>query len=278
MPSTWFITGSSRGLGLELTEQLLARGDRVVATLRRPGTLAELAGRYPEQLFVRELDVTDANAVRRVVDNAFVELGPIDVVVSNAGYGIFGTAEDLSDQQVRDLVETNLVGSILLARAVVPHLRDQGGGTFVQLSSMGGHIAFPTFSMYHATKWGIEGFFEAFATEVEPFGIRTVLIEPGMVRTTFYEASTRVPVSAPYAGSVSDRSPMPVDQMLGDQTLVVEAIITVALSENPPRRLLLGSDAYDLVTTAIQARLERFQAQREQASQTDRRVVTDARS
>jgi NAD(P)-dependent dehydrogenase (short-subunit alcohol dehydrogenase family) len=105
------------------------------------------------------------------------------------------------------MIATNLTASIQLARAVVPHLRDQGGGRLLQLSSMGGHIAFPAFSMYHATKWGIEGFYESLAAEVEPFGIRTTLVEPGMIRSTFYEAAARVPVSPPYRGTPADRAP-----------------------------------------------------------------------
>jgi NAD(P)-dependent dehydrogenase (short-subunit alcohol dehydrogenase family) len=162
---TWLITGASRGLGRELTEQLLARGDRVAATLRKPDQLADLAAMHGDRLWVRALDVTDTAAMRAVVDAAFAELGRIDVVVSNAGYGVVGAAEELSDTQT-DLIAPNLTGSIQLARAVVPHLRAQAGGHILQVSSMGGQLAFPGFSLYHTTKWGIEGFFEAFAPEV----------------------------------------------------------------------------------------------------------------
>jgi len=183
MSSTWFITGASRGFGRELTEQLLARGDRVAATLRTPEQLADLAAAHGDRLWVRGLDVTDTAQLREVVDAAFTELGRIDVVVSNAGYGVVGAAEELSDTQIDALIATNLTASIQLARAVVPHLRAQGGGRILQMSSMGGHIGFPGFSLYHTTKWGIEGFYEAFAPEVEPFGIHTTLIEPGMIRT-----------------------------------------------------------------------------------------------
>jgi NAD(P)-dependent dehydrogenase (short-subunit alcohol dehydrogenase family) len=185
-PATWFVTGTSRGFGLELTEQLLARGDRVAATLRHPDRLDDLAARYGDRLWVRALDVTDAAQMRNVVQEAFASLGRVDVVVSNAGYGLFGTAEDLTDDQVEAMIATNLTASIQLARTAVPHLRAQGGGRLLQLSSMGGQIAFPAFALYHAAKWGIEGFYEALAQEVEPFGIRTVLVEPGMIRTGFF--------------------------------------------------------------------------------------------
>src|ERR1700745_3912046 len=174
--ATWFVTGASRGFGRELTEQLLSRGDRVAATLRQPGQLGDLAAGHGGRLWVRGLDVTDTGQLRRVVREAFSDLGRIDVVVSNAGSGVFGAAEDLTDAQVETMIATNLTASIQLARAVVPYLRAQGGGRLVQLSSMGGHIAFPAFSMYHATKWGIEGFYESLTVEVEPFGIRTMLV------------------------------------------------------------------------------------------------------
>jgi NAD(P)-dependent dehydrogenase (short-subunit alcohol dehydrogenase family) len=268
-PTTWFVTGASRGFGRELTGQLLGRGDRVAATLRQPGQLGDLAADHGDRLWLRALDVTDSGQMRDVVREAFADLGRIDVVVSNAGFGVFGTAEDLTDGQVETMIATNLTASIQLARAVVPYLRAQGGGRLLQLSSMGGHIAFPGFSMYHATKWGIEGFYESLAQEVEPFGIRTILVEPGMIRTSFYAAATRVPVSAPYRGGPADRTPIPVEQMPGDQAKVVAAMIDAACSPDPPRRLLLGSDAYRLVHQALAARLAEVEAQRDLAASTD---------
>ena len=270
MPAaTWLVTGASRGFGRELAAQALARGDRVAATLRRPGQLDDLAGQYPGRLWLRALDVTDTGQLRRVVDQAFTDLGRIDVAVSNAGAGLFGAAEDLSDEQVETMIATNLTASIQFARAVLPHLRAQGGGRLVQLSSMGGHIAFPAFSLYHATKWGIEGFYESLAQEVEPFGIRTILVEPGMIRTGFYDAATRVPVSPPYRGTPADREPIPLEQMPGDQAKVVTAMIRAALAPDPPRRLLLGSDAYTRVHDGLAARLAAVEAQQDLAASTD---------
>jgi NAD(P)-dependent dehydrogenase (short-subunit alcohol dehydrogenase family) len=268
-PTTWFVTGASRGFGRELTEQLLARGDRVAATLRRPGQLDDLADHYGDRLWVRALDVTDTSEMRRVVREAFTELGRIDVVVSNAGYGVFGAAEDLTDAQVEAMISTNLTASIQLARAVLPYLRGQASGRLMQMSSMGGHIAFPAFSMYHATKWGIEGFYEALAVEVEPFGIRTILVEPGMIRTSFYQAATRVPASEAYRGTPVDRDALPLDEMPGDQAKVVAAMIEAALAPDPPRRLLLGSDAYRLVHEALAARLAGVEAHQDLAASTD---------
>ncbi|WNV75163.1 SDR family oxidoreductase [Geodermatophilus sp. DSM 44513] len=270
MTKTWFITGTSSGFGRTLTELLLARGDTVAATLRTPPRLDDLATRYGDQLWVQALDVTDTARLREVVDAAFADLGRIDVVVSNAGSGVLGTAEELSDAHIESSIATNLTASIQLARAVVPHLRAQGGGRIVQLSSMGGHIAYPGFSLYHATKWGIEGFYEAFAPEVEPFGIRTTLVEPGMVRTPFFEAAVREPEHPAYAGNPAiTRTDIPLEQMPGDQAKVAAAIIAIGDLEQPPRRQLLGSDAYALVRTALQQRLAAVDTQRAVALTTD---------
>jgi NAD(P)-dependent dehydrogenase (short-subunit alcohol dehydrogenase family) len=267
--TTWFVTGASRGMGRELVEQLLAGGHRVAATARRPEQLDDLADRYGDRLWRRALDVTDVGAVRAVVAEAFADLARIDVVVSNAGYGVFGVAEDLDDEHVERLIDTNLTGSIQLARAVLPHMRTQGGGLLMQMSSMGGHLAFPAFSLYHATKWGIEGFFDALATEVAPFGIHTTLIEPGVVRTGFFDAAPRVPLSAPYRGGPADRPPMAVEEMTDDPVRTVAAIIRAAGDDPPPRRLVLGSDAWTLMTAALQERLAEVTAQRDNAATVD---------
>jgi NAD(P)-dependent dehydrogenase (short-subunit alcohol dehydrogenase family) len=271
--TTWFITGASRGIGRELTEQILERGDRVAATLRRPEQLDDLRERHGDGLWTRRLDVTDTGEVDRVVGEAFADHDRIDVVVSNAGYGVFGVAEDLTDEQVERALATNLTGSIQLARRVVPHLREQGGGVLVQLSSMGGHITFPGFAIYHATKWGVEGYFETLGEEIAPFGINTVMVEPGMVRTSFYDAAERVPLSEPYRGGPADLPDIPVDEMPGSESGVAHAIIEAALSADPPRRLLLNSDAYDLVTTALRDRLASLEAQRESAYAADAEYV-----
>jgi NAD(P)-dependent dehydrogenase (short-subunit alcohol dehydrogenase family) len=267
--STWFITGASRGIGRELVEQVLARGHRVAATLRDPERLDDLAARYGERLWRRRLDVTDTAEVERVLEAAFAEHERIDVVVSNAGHGVFGAAEDLTDQQVEAAIATNLTAAVQVARRAVPLLRRQGGGVLVQLSSMGGHITFPGFAIYHATKWGVEGYFEALAAEIEPFGIRTVLVEPGMVRTGFYDAAQRVPVSAPYRGGPADRAVLPVADMPGSQSGVAHAIVEAASSDDPPLRLLLNSDAYELVTGAVRDRLAAWEAQKESAYAAD---------
>jgi len=189
---TWFITGVSSGFGREMTEQLLERGDRVVGTVRDTGKVTDLRERYAEAFHAEILDVTDTAALRDVVERSFARLERIDVIVSNAGYGLFGAAEELSDEQIDRMIATNLVGSIQLIRAVLAHLRAQGGGRIIQISSYGGQVAFPGNSMYHATKWGIEGFVESVAQEVAPFGIGMTIVEPGGARTEFRYGSAQV--------------------------------------------------------------------------------------
>ena len=164
----WLITGVSSGFGRELATQLLDHGDTVVGTVRRPDSVADLIKKYPDTFHRELLDVTDTAAVREVTDRSFSSLGRIDVVVSNAGYGLFGAAEELSDEQVSHIIATNLTGPIQLIRAALPHLRAQGGGRIIQISTYGGQVAFPGNSMYHATKWGVEGFAESVAQEVAP--------------------------------------------------------------------------------------------------------------
>jgi NAD(P)-dependent dehydrogenase (short-subunit alcohol dehydrogenase family) len=275
---TWFITGTSSGFGRSLTEQLLARGDRVVATLRTPSRLDDLTARYgPDQLWVRALDVTDTAEMRAVVDAAWADLGRIDVVISNAGNGVLGSAEELSDAHIEQVVATNLVGSMQLARAVLPHLRAQGGGRILQLSSMGGQMSFPGFSLYHASKWGIEGFYDALAPEVEPFSIRTTLVEPGVIRTPFFATAVREPEHPAYADHPNiARDDIPLDAMPGDMDKVARAMIELGLMADPPRRQLLGTDAYNLVHDALTARLAEVEAGRETASTTDRTAAASA--
>lgn len=275
MSKTWFITGTSSGFGRDLTGQLLARGDRVAATLRRPEALDALAAEYGERLWVRRLDVTDTAAIRTLVAAAFAELGRIDVVVSNAGYALLGAAEELTDEQIERQLQTNVVGAIQLVRAVLPHLRAQGGGRILQLSSMGGQMAYPGMSLYHASKWAIEGFFDAIGQEVAPFAIQTCLVEPGGARTDFggrslalapaLDAYADTPAGAVRAYAASrTRAAVP-----GDPGKMAAAMIAAADADELPKRLVLGSDAYRLVRAALAERLALVEAQQELAASTD---------
>lgn len=271
--ATWFITGTSTGLGRILAEKLLARGDRVAATLRRTGALDDLGAQHGGRLWTATLDVTDVNAVKAVVDRAFGELGRIDVVVSNAAYGLFGAGEEVSDDQVRHQIDTNLVGSIQVIRAALPHLRAQGGGRVLQVSSEGGQVAYPNFGLYHATKWGIEGFVEAVAQEVAPFGIEFTLVEPGPTRTNFKAGTVSSAPMAAYdhtpSGEIRRALASGSFLILGDASKVVDAMIASADASPAPRRLTLGSQAYANVRAALLNRLAALEAQKDLALSTD---------
>ncbi|BBH69977.1 short-chain dehydrogenase/reductase [Actinoplanes sp. OR16] len=270
---TWFITGVNSGFGRQMTEQLLERGDRVAGTIRKAGSVDDLIGKYGEQFWVANLDVTDLPNVRATVDRAFAELGRIDVVVNNAGYGLFGAAEELTDEQVLGQINTNLIGSIAVVRAALPHLRGQGGGRVIQISTYGGQATNPGASLYHAGKWGIEGFIEGTAKDVAPFGIEMTIVEPGGARTEFRFDSLQLAAPNPaYDGTpaamvrgAKDRSRPP----LGDPAKMAARIIDSADQSPAPMRLVLGSDAYKFVTAALRERLAQIEPQQAVAASTD---------
>lgn len=273
MNRTWFITGSSSGFGRVLAEKLLARGDRVAATLRKVHALDDLKEQFGERLWVASLDVTDTQTIRQVTSRAFAELGRIDVVVSNAGYGLVGAAEELSDEQIRQQVDTNLIGSIQVIRAVLPHLRRQGGGRILQVSSEGGQITYPDFSLYHATKWGIEGFVEAVATEVAPFGIEFTIVEPGPAKTSFGGGIVKSTPMAIYdntpAGDVRRALEAGSFALKGDPLKMVQAMIDSVERTPAPLRLTLGSDAFDRIRAGLSKRLAELDAQKDIARSTE---------
>ncbi|MDN3558696.1 SDR family oxidoreductase [Vreelandella neptunia] len=274
MAKTWLITGTSTGLGRLLTERLLERGDRVIATLRRKGSLDDLLSLHGDRLQILTFDVTDTPTMRDAVSQAFTTFGRVDVVVSNAGYGLFGAAEEASDEQIERQIATNLTGSIQFLRAVLPHLREQGGGRIVQVSSEGGQIAYPSFSLYHATKWGIEGFVESVAKEVSPFGIDFIIAEPGPTATHFAEGLDRTPTTPIYedtpAGELRRALASGDLAIKGDAGNTVDAIINITDMPNPPLRLTLGSTAYDSISHALKERLESLEAYKEVALSADR--------
>ncbi|WP_454856645.1 SDR family oxidoreductase [Rhizobium binxianense] len=274
MKKTWLITGTSSGFGRILTEKLLARGDRVAATLRKTDALAGLGRQYGDRLRLFTMDLTDAEAIKRTVDEAFGAFGHIDLAVSNAGYGLFGTAEEASVEQIRHQLDINLLGSILFIRACIPHLRAQGGGRIIQVSSEGGQIAYPNFSLYHATKWGIEGFIEAAAQEVSSFGIDFVIAEPGPTATNFgaglVHADPMVDYDKTPAGDIRRAISNGSFVIKGDAERSVDAMIAAADAKDPPFRLALGSSAYEGIGSALRERLRALEAQRDTALSADR--------
>lgn len=270
---TWLVTGVNRGLGRSLIETILDRGDRVAGTARRPEELADLQAKHGDHLWLASLDVTDASAIRKTVDAAFAAAGRIDFVVSNAGYSLVGAAEEVGDDAIEHIVDTNLIGSIQLARAVLPHLREQGGGRFIQISSSAGQTAIPGVSIYVATKWGIEGFIEALSMEVASFGIETTLVEPGGIRTGFASNSVGssdiaayedTPVAAVKALIASGFPEAP-----GDPAKMAKAIVDSVDLSPAPKRLALGGDAYEGIRDALTQRLAELETQREVAFSTN---------
>jgi NAD(P)-dependent dehydrogenase (short-subunit alcohol dehydrogenase family) len=274
MPKTWFITGASSGLGLEMTQQLLTQGHTVVAAIRRAEALVQLKQAFGERLDIVPLDLVEPESISAAVEGAFERHDRIDVIVSNAGYGLFGAAEELTNEAIDRQIATNLTGSIHLIRAALPLLRKQGGGRIVQVSSEGGQIAYPGFSLYHATKWGIEGFVESVAQEVAAFGIDFIIAEPGPTGTNFGANLVRAKPMDAYdetpAGVVRRAITEGSFEIKGDAARTVVAIISAAESETPPLRLALGSTAYSSISEALSVRLAALEAQRGVANSADR--------
>jgi NAD(P)-dependent dehydrogenase (short-subunit alcohol dehydrogenase family) len=271
---TWFITGVSSGFGRQLTEQLLKRGDLVIGTVRDTKKITDLIERHPQSFHAEVLEMTDPAAIRAVVERSFTQRGRIDVLISNAGYGLFGAAEELTDRQVEHLVATNLVGPIHLIRAALPHLRAQGGGRVIQISSYGGQIAYPGNSLYHASKWGIEGFVESVAQEVASFGIGMTIVEPGGARTEFRYGSAQVAKLTPIYDQTPAHSFL---QMLdpknglapGDPARMAARIIESVDVEPAPLRMVLGTQALEGTLAALRKRIASFEAQTDLAASTD---------
>ena len=267
--TTWFITGTSSGFGRLLTEQLLARGDRVAATLRRPEALDDLRAEAGDRLWTAALDVTRPDEVGRVVDEAFAHFGVIDRVVNNAGYGLFGAVEEPSREQIARVIDTNLTGSIDVIRAALPHLRRQGHGRILQVSSAGGQTTYPGFGYYHAAKWGIEGFCETLAKEVAPFGIGVTIVEPGATSTGFGAGLDQAAPMPEYeAGTVGATRRAILEGSLplaNDPVGIAAAMIASSDAEPAPLRLPLGGDTYRDVRASYVERLDLLDASKDVA-------------
>src|SRR4051812_26480413 len=247
----WLITGCSAGFGREIALAALAAGDRVLATARRPETLADLQERGGALVRTAALDVTDAGQVASAVKTALEAFGRIDVVVNNAGNGSVGAVEEFTMAELRGLMEVMFFGAVEVTKAVLPHLRAQGSGTVVQISSMGGQLSMPGFGAYSAAKYALEGLSEALAAEVAPFGVRVLIVEPGAFRTEFGgRRMHRSRVIEAYAESMGPTRAA-VDGMdgtqPGDPRKAAQAILQVLESPDPPLRLALGNDAVDAI-------------------------------
>ncbi len=272
MNKTRLITGVSSGFGLEMTKLLLAKGDTVVGTVRDAGKVRELIQTYPDTFDCSILDVTDVPAVHAAVDGAFAKHVKIDAIVSNAGYGLFGACEELTDGQIYHIIATNLVGSIQVIKSALPYLRRQGGGRIIQISSYGGQVAYAANSMYHATKFGIEGFCETVAQEVAEFNIGVTIVEPGGARTEFRYGSARVADFMPEYDHVHGFLNM-LDKSrglaVGDPAEMAKRIIESVEINPAPLRMVLGSRALKATIERLKERIADYETQTELAAKTD---------
>ncbi|MDO3431550.1 oxidoreductase [Rhizobium sp. CBN3] len=260
MSKVWLITGSSRGLGRALAEAVLAAGDNLLATARDPARLADLSGQYGNQVLTLALDVTDEEAAAAAVEAGVKRFGRIDVLVNNAGYGNVSPIEDTSLADFRAQVETNLFGTVIMTKAVIALMREQGAGHIIQFSSVGGRIGPAGRGAYSAAKFAVEGFSEVLSKEVAPFGIKVTVVEPGGFRTDFAGASTVLAEGrADYAETVGAtvRFQREYDgRQPGDPAKAAAVVIHIAGLDQPPLRLLLGSDAVRNVEKSDAARIE----------------------
>ncbi len=270
---TWIITGVSSGFGYELTKQLLASGDRVVGTIRKEEDKEKVAEflKY-ENYDAPILDVTNIDRVKEVVDIAAQKYGRIDVIVSNAGYGLFGAAEELSMEEAEKIIATNLTGSIAFIKAAIPYMRKQQSGRIIQISSYGGQVAYPSNSLYHATKFGVEGFCESVAQEVSKFGIGVTIVEPGGARTEFRYGSAHVANLMDEYAHVHDFLNM-LDKSKGlapgDPAKMASRIIESVDMNPAPLRMVLGSQALKATIERLEERVADYKTQTDLASSTD---------
>ena len=258
----WFITGTSRGFGREWAIAALERGDKVAATARDTASLDDLVERFGDALLPIRLDVTDRDADFAAVKEAHGHFGRLDIVVNNAGYGQFGFVEELSEQEARDQIETNVFGALWITQAALPYLRAQRSGHIIQVSSIGGISAFPLVGIYHASKWALEGFSQALAQEVAPFGVHVTLIEPGGFDTDWAGPSAK------HAAALSDydevRAAVEAERSKrwaspGNPEASAAALMKVIDAEQPPLRVFFGASPLATAKADYDSRLRNWE-------------------
>lgn len=250
MSKVWFITGSSTGFGRALVKAVLAKGDRVIATARRPEQLSELVNEYPDAVKAVRLDVTNRQEVDEAINAALKIFGQIDVLVNNAGYGLLGGIEEANDTEIRAQFETNVFGALNVLQVVLPHMRQRRTGHILNISSVGGFTGFAGFGIYNATKFALEGISEALAAEVAPFGIHITIVEPGSFRTdwagrSLNRAERIIEDYAQTTGQTRISMKQASGNQAGDPARAAIAMIEIANASNPPLRLVLGADALE---------------------------------
>jgi NAD(P)-dependent dehydrogenase (short-subunit alcohol dehydrogenase family) len=254
----WFITGTSRGFGREWAIAALERGDKVTATARNTATLDDLAAKFGDALLPIQLDVTDRDADFAAVKHAHDHFGRLDIVVNNAGYGHFGFIEELTEQEARDQIETNVFGALWITQAALPYLRAQHSGHIIQVSSIGGITAFQNVGIYHASKWALEGFSQSLAQEVASFGIHVTLIEPGGFSTDWAGSSSKRSEPLPGYKEVHEEADRLRSQRVsapGDPKASAAAVLKIVDAERPPLRIFFGERPLQLAKADYDSRL-----------------------
>jgi NAD(P)-dependent dehydrogenase (short-subunit alcohol dehydrogenase family) len=255
MSKVWFVTGSSRGFGRQFVQAALERGDRVAATARAVDSLDDLAAAHGEAVLPLVLDVTNRSAVAEAVKRAHGHFGRLDVVVNNAGYGLFGAIEELGETEIRDQMETNFFGALWVTQAVLPYLREQGSGHIIQISSIGGVVAFPVLGGYHASKWALEGFSESLAQEVAGFGVKVTLVEPGSFATDWAGSSATWAQPLPPYEDIR-RAIAAGGGDSGDPGAAGPALLKIVDTDNPPLRVFFGTIPHKIASTRYAERLK----------------------
>jgi NAD(P)-dependent dehydrogenase (short-subunit alcohol dehydrogenase family) len=274
MSKVWLVTGSASGLGRNIAEAVLASGDRLVATARDPRRLEDLMKKYEDQVRTAPLDVADENAAFAAVQKAVDAFGRLDVVVNNAGFGDVAPFEQLSAERFKAVIDTNFYGVVNVTRAALPIMRRQKSGCILQISSVGGRLALPGSTAYHAAKWAVGGFTESLAQEVAPFGVKVCALEPGGMRTNWgtrahQQVPELLPDYEPSVGAVITMLKSHWGQENSDPAKVAQVILRLAASDRLPAHLLLGSDAIQYAGQAEAARAADAERWREISVLTD---------
>ena len=255
----WLITGSSTGFGRALAEAALAQGDRVIVTARNVSKIQDLEHQYPQTAKAVRLDVTDQAAIQTAVQSSLAAFGRIDVLVNNAGYGLMGAVEEVSDQQIRDQFETNFFGLLNVTRAFIPTFKKQGSGHILNLSSGGGRMTLPTMGLYHASKFAVEGLSETLAQELKPFGIKVTIIEPAAFDTDFANRSLitahPMPEYDPFRKQIVKFS---LEHPLGHVSTGVQAMLKVVKLPDPPLHLAIGPDVLPTLIQKLSSDIEEY--------------------
>jgi NAD(P)-dependent dehydrogenase (short-subunit alcohol dehydrogenase family) len=252
----WFITGSSKGFGKVWAEAALARGDSVAATARDPGTLSDLVEKYGDRVAALKLDVTDKAEVTAAIAEAHKKFGRLDVVINNAGYGQFGAIEEISEEEARAQMETNVFGALWVTQAALPIMRAQKSGHIIQISSIGGVNAFPNIGLYHASKWALEGFSQALSLEVAEFGIHVTLVEPAGFSTDWSGPSAKRATANPaYESARARMAARRANVVAGDPEATGTAMLALVDAAEPPLRVFFGDVGLPMIRQEYANRL-----------------------